>query len=642
MTPEQLAQLSGLYHAALELQPQQRDSFLRESCRGDEELLLQVKQLLEAHENAGSFLASPMTAEAAQLIVEEKASAMIGRLFGHYRIQAHIGAGGMGEVYLAIDEKLGRKVALKLLPDEFAKDPERLRRFVTEAKAASATNHPNIVAIHEIGEADGTHYIAEEFVEGETLRNRIGQGPIPLLEALSIAHQTANALAAAHAVGIVHRDIKPENIMLRHDGFVKLLDFGLAGMSQTEAMAEQLSNAPTLPQQTAPGMILGTVNYMSPEQTRGQKLDSRSDLWSLGVVLHEMLTGQRPFHGESIPDIFVAILERQPTPLTDSIAEPPPQLEQILAKLLAKNREQRYQSSAQLAEELKRFHHRLELDAERESSEVSESATLFIKQPVQTVEPRPAEPPATQAQSRPIETLPERNEPVTKELATVAGLSRATVVIIAFLFVALIAIASWALFQQKAPTVNPPVTTAQLPERSFNYWLTVQMMRDGQPYRDPFQSAGKERYESGSKFSFNFISPQSGYLYLINEGPAKNGISYWLLFPLPSVNGASANIEANQTMTTGWLTFNENTGDEKIWVIWSAESISELESLKAHVLNAQEQGEIRNPEQRDTVRRLLTTLSQSKSEAQEDRVKQQIAVTGRGVNLIHLVELKHH
>ncbi len=637
MTPEQLAQLSGLYHAALELQPQQRDSFLRESCRGDEELLLQLKQLLEANENAGSFLANPMTAEAAQLIVEEKAAAMIGRLFGHYRIQAHIGAGGMGEVYLAIDEKLGRKVALKLLPDEFAKDPERLRRFVTEAKAASATNHPNIVAIHEIGETDGTHYIAEEFVEGETLRSLIGQGPVPLLETLNIAHQTANALAAAHAVGIVHRDIKPENIMLRHDGFVKLLDFGLAGMNPTQAMAGQLSNAPTLPQQTAAGVILGTVNYMSPEQTRGQKLDSRSDLWSLGVVLHEMLTGQRPFHGESIPDIFVAILERQPTPLTDSIAEPPAQLEQILKKLLAKNRDQRYQSSAQLAEELKRFHHRLELDAERESSEVSESATLFIKKPVQA-----AEPPATQEQPRPLETLSERNEPVTKELATVAQLSRATIVLVIFLFVAVIAIASWVLFQPKAPATTRPAVTEQLPERSFHYWLTVQMMRDGKPYREAFQSAGKERYESGSKFRFNFISPQSGYLYLINEGPAKNGISYWLLFPMPSVNGASAKIEANQTMGTGWLTFNENTGDEKIWVLWSAEAINELEALKTEVLNPIEQGEIRNPQQRDTVRRLLTRLGQSKSEAHEDRVNLQTEIKGRGDTLIRLVELNHH
>jgi serine/threonine protein kinase len=646
MSPKQIQQLSGLYHAALALEPHQRESFLQEACRGDEVLLEELKHLLAANEEAGSFLAEPAADLAAELIIKEKESAMIGRSFGHYRILSRIGAGGMGEVYLATDEKLGRKVALKLLPTEFANDRERLRRFETEARSASATDHPNIVTIHEIGESDGIHYIAQEYVEGETLRSLIGQGPIPLLESLDIAHQIASAMAAAHAAGIIHRDIKPENIMLRPDGFVKVLDFGLAGITQPEVVSGIDSQIATLPANTAPGVILGTVNYMSPEQTRGQKLDARSDLWSLGVVLYEMLTGQRPFHGESMPDIFVAILERQPIPLAKSMADPPPELGQIVEKLLAKKREHRYQSSAQLAAELKRFHHRLELDAERKSSEVSESATLFINKPVEIPEPRLAESFSTQEQPRLIEPLLIENEPVTKELAAVARLSRATVVMVVFLFVAVIAIASWVLFQQKAPVVVSPAVTTQLPERSFNYWLTVQMMRDGEPYREEFQSAGKERYESGSKFRINFISPQPGYLYLINEGPAKSGISYWMLFPMPSINEASAKIEANQKMTTSRMTFNENTGDEKIWVIWSAQTINELESLKADVLNAQEQGEIRNPQQRDTVRRLLTSLSQSKSQAQlkaqEDRNSQKTVVTGRGDTLIHLVELKHH
>jgi len=636
MTPERYQRIGQLFNEALELAPTERRAFLIQACGPDTELRDEVERLMAHHSEDREFLDRPAMDVAAALFAQQR-TCLLGQMINHYKTLAQLGAGGMGEVWLAEDTRLGRKVALKLLPDKFASDPERSRRFLTEAKAASATDHPNIVTVHEIGESDGIHYIAQEYVEGETLRSRISQGPIPSLEALDIAHQIANALAAAHGAGIVHRDIKPENIMLRHDGFVKVLDFGLAGINQPEAMSENFSNAKTLPQNTAPGMILGTVNYMSPEQTRGQKLDARSDLWSLGVVLYEMLTGQRPFHGESMPDIFVAILERQPIPLAELLDDAPVQLQQILDKLLAKNREQRYQSSSQLAAELKRFHHRLELDAERNDSEVSESATLFIKQPVQTAEPRFAESLATQEQPRPIEPLSALNEPVTKEQATVARLSRATVVVVVFLFVAVIATASWMLFQQKAPA-----TTEQLPERSFHYWLTVQMMRDGKPYREEFQSAGKERYESGSKFRFNFISPQSGYLYLINEGPAKNGISYWLLFPMPSVNGASAKIEANQTMATGRLTFNENTGDEKIWVIWSAQAIKELEALKADVLNPTEQGEIRNPQQRDIVRRLLTTFTQSKSADQEDRNNQQTAVTGRGDNLIHLVELKHH
>jgi len=387
MTPERYQRIGRLFNEALELAPAERRAFLIQACGPDTELLDEVERLL-GHNKDEEFLDRPALEMAATLLAQQHQISLAGRMISHYKILAQLGVGGMGEVWLAEDKQLGRKVALKLLPDKFAGDPERSRRFETEAKAASATNHPNIVTIHEIGESDGTYYIAQEYVEGETLRSRISQGPIPLLEALDIAHQIANALAAAHGAGIVHRDIKPENIMVRHDGFVKVLDFGLAGIQQAEATSENLSGAKTLLKNTAPGTILGTVNYMSPEQTRGQKLDSRSDQWSLGVVLYEMLTGERPFHGESMPDIFVAILEREPAPLTESLSDPPAQLKEILDKLLAKNREQRYQSSAQLAAELKRFHRRLELDAERESSAASEAATLFIKQPVQTIEPQ--------------------------------------------------------------------------------------------------------------------------------------------------------------------------------------------------------------------------------------------------------------
>ena len=404
MTPEHYQQIGRLYHDALSLEPAQRGAFLQEACAEDEALRQAVEQLLvaDAQAQAENFIAEPARKVAAEMLAQEQSQRLAGRSLNHYRVRSLLGAGGMGEVWLAEDTRLGRKVALKLLPDKFATDSERLRRFEKEAKAASATNHPNIVVTHEIGAADGTYYIAQEYVEGETLRNRISRGPIPLLAALDIAHQIANALAAAHGAGIVHRDIKPENIMLRPDGFVKVLDFGLAklfrkdeggGMrddSEKETFIHPSSLRPH--PSTMPGTVMGTVAYMSPEQARGQKVDARSDLWSLGVVLYEMLTGQRPFHGESTPDMFVAILERQPVPLAASLADPPAQLEQLLDKLLAKDREQRYPSSAQLAAELKRLHHRLELDAERASSDVSEAPTLMIQQPVQTVEPHAARP----------------------------------------------------------------------------------------------------------------------------------------------------------------------------------------------------------------------------------------------------------
>ena len=367
MTPKRYELIGELFDQALDLAPGEQSAFLLRACGRDDELREVVEKMLAQHRADDEFLARPALNVAATLLAQQPQVSLVGQMFSHYKILGQLGVGGMGEVWLAEDTQLNRKVALKLLPDKFASEPERSRRFEIEAKAASATNHPNIVTIHEIGKSDGTYYIAQEYVEGETLRSRISQGPIPLLEALNIAYQIANALAAAHAAGILHRDIKPENVMVRPDGFVKVLDFGLARIQPVETDSNSFSEAKTLSKNTAPGMILGTVSYMSPEQTRGEKLDARSDQWSLGVVLYEMLTGRRPFDGNSMPEVFVAILERQPAPLTESLANLPAQLNQILNKLLAKNAEQRYPSSAQLADDLKRVHHRLELNAERES-----------------------------------------------------------------------------------------------------------------------------------------------------------------------------------------------------------------------------------------------------------------------------------
>ncbi len=427
------------------------------ACNGDEELRHEVGHLLASNDQANSFLATPAVAAAAELIAEEQADAMIGRRLGHYRILSRIGAGGMGEVYLAEDEKLGRKIALKLLPAEFAAKPERLHRFEREAKAASATDHPNIVTIHEIGQSEGIHYIAEEYVEGETLRHLIERAALPPTDALDIAQQITDALAAAHAAGVVHRDIKPENVMLRPDGYVKVLDFGLAAVAQPQLPpGGSDSNVATIPSETMPGTILGTVSYMSPEQTRGQRADARSDLWSLGVVLYEMLTGQKPFTGESVPDIFVAILDRPPLPLDQSMSNPPresAELERILARLLAKGRAQRYASAAELAADLKKLHRRLELGAELAAGAKLDPTVLTTK-------------PTTAAA-----------EPAAVTIATPKP-SRLPVIIIAALAIVLIAAAAWWALHQKSPAASP-AAGGQLPERSFAYSLTVQKVRDG-------------------------------------------------------------------------------------------------------------------------------------------------------------------
>ncbi|MCI0523925.1 MAG: protein kinase [Acidobacteria bacterium] len=286
---------------------------------------------------------------------------MIGQTISHYRILSKIGAGGMGEVYLAEDERLGRKLALKILPEQFTQDVDRVRRFEQEARAASALNHPNIITIYEIGRvntgAGDLHFIATEFIEGETLRRLMMNPNMELSEALEIAIQCCNALQAAHNAGIAHRDIKPENIMLRPDGYIKILDFGLAKLTEQTTDLD----APTKSLlETQPGTVMGTVAYMSPEQARGQRVDSRTDVFSLGVVLYEMVSGCRPFGGATVSDVIAAVLVSEPKRLSQHLPNVPAGLEQIVARMLAKEREARYQSALEVLNDLKRIKSRVE------------------------------------------------------------------------------------------------------------------------------------------------------------------------------------------------------------------------------------------------------------------------------------------
>src|SRR5437667_6521944 len=310
MTPAQLQTIEEIFYAALEQDSDDVARFLETTCEGDELLRGEVEALLALRQRVGSFIETPAVGIATRIIRNGQADLLVGQTFGHYKISKRIGSGGMGEVYLATDIIAGRKAALKLLPMRFTGDVERLKRSQQEAHAVVALNHPNILTVYEIGEDHSTHYIASELIEGETLRQRLMRGRIEVGEAVDVAIQVASALAAAHETGIVHRDIKPENIMLRPDGYVKVLDFGIAKLAEQEVPVTLAEEEAVLLVETHLGSIMGTVRYMSPEQARGAQVDKRTDVWSLGVVLYEMVTGHAPFAGDTPGETMSSILEK--------------------------------------------------------------------------------------------------------------------------------------------------------------------------------------------------------------------------------------------------------------------------------------------------------------------------------------------
>ena len=368
MESKKLAQIEEIYHAALDILPAERAAFLSKSCGSDANLLREVESLLAFEKADDNFLATPPESLAAEMFAQEDNSTnLIGTEIGHYQIIRLIGKGGMGEVYLAKDSKLDRKVALKILPPEFAADKVRMNRFIREAKSASALNHPNIITIYEIGKSEDTHFIATEFIDGKTLNELVKSRSLNLKTALEIAVQMASALDEAHSAGIVHRDIKPDNVMIRGNGLVKVLDFGIAKLvalanEESETIIQFPNNPPaaiTNHQSTGPGTIIGTADYMSPEQAKGKEIDARTDIFSFGVVLYEMMAGNLPFEGETAVEMISAILKDEPKPLNSEI---PSEISKIITKCLRKNRDERYQTIKDAGNDLKDAKQKLDLE----------------------------------------------------------------------------------------------------------------------------------------------------------------------------------------------------------------------------------------------------------------------------------------
>lgn len=377
MQSERWQSCTEIFNAAVERPHNARAALLDRSCHGDKALRREVELLLKYHEHSSDFIDSPAFLVAPEFLIDDP-EALIGQHLGNYRIDAVLGIGGMGVVYLACDERLGRKVGLKLLPPSLVAEEARWERLKHEARTASALNHPNIMTIHEFGQVDSSHYIATEFIEGTTLREKMSAGPIAPPEAVDIVIQVASALCVAHGAGIVHRDVKPENIMLRPDGYVKVLDFGIAKFTQEETLAARTSvGVPT----TQKGMILGTARYMSPEQARGETTDARSDLWSLGIVLYEMLAGRPPFEGETPTDVIAAVLHKDPQRLEQPTPIVPPALQGVVERSLRKDPAERFQTAEEMLSALRAIEERPDVIVPLAAADSIYSAS---KQPART------------------------------------------------------------------------------------------------------------------------------------------------------------------------------------------------------------------------------------------------------------------
>ncbi len=526
-----------------------------------------------------------------------------GSRFGSYEVLFPLGAGGMGQVFAAKDSRLGRKVALKILPAESMERPGRVRRFEQEARAASALNHPNILTVYEIGELDGIHFMATELVEGHTLRAMIMKSSLPLDKALDIAVQIAGALAVAHTEGIVHRDIKPENIMVRPDGYVKILDFGLAKLTELQSQTMlPTDDDPTMASAlTRPGQVIGTFRYMSPEQARGLEVDARTDIWSFGTVLYEMITGTAPFAAPTATDTLARILERQPTPVVEAIRSAPQELQRILNRALAKSRADRYQDMRDFELDLRQLQKGVSVSLAAQSAALTEEG-----------------PAVKQKSSR-------------SRLAALGFLP--------LLLLLLLAAGWWRLHSGTKPPVAVAIPS---PKREVTYRLFAQKLRSGKPYGEEFLATGESVLDNNWRIRLDFTSPAVGSLYVLDKARAPNGADELsLFFPLPGTNQGVAQVGAGQRVSTDWARFDTRPGTEEFWILWSEKPLPDMEDTIGAVSNAQAMGIIHDAGRIAAIKSLFAAAQKNKPTLTLDKDSGEATVRGTGSVVASDLKLEH-